>query len=224
MIKVCGMREPENIRAVEALGIDLVGFIFYEKSSRYVSMLPSRAGCTPDYVAPDLAAKASPGRVGVFVDDMAQNIITRVYTFGLDYVQLHGAETPLFIDNLRATIDPDIHSGIKIIKTLSISSRDDFSRWRIYKGHVDMLLFDTKCAAHGGSGDKFGWSLLDAYSGDIPFLLSGGIGPEDAASVSAISHPMFAGVDLNSRFETAPAVKDIERLSKFVREIRNVKQ
>lgn len=218
------MREPENIRAVEALGVDLIGFIFYEKSSRYVSLLPSRAGNTPDYAVPDLADGASPGRVGVFVDDMAQNIITRVYTFDLDYVQLHGTETPLFIDNLRATIDPDIHSGLKIIKTLSINSSDDFSRWRIYKGHADMLLFDTKCAAHGGSGDKFDWSLLDAYDGDIPFLLSGGISPEDTATVCAISHPMFAGIDLNSRFETAPARKDIERLSKFINEIRDVRQ
>ena len=224
MIKVCGMREAENIRAVEALGVDLVGFIFYDKSSRYVGMLPSRAGNTPDYVAPSLAAGASPGRVGVFVDDMAQNIITRVYTFDLDYVQLHGAETPLFIDNLRATVDPDIHPGIKIIKTLSINSSKDFGRWRIYKNHVDMLLFDAKCATRGGSGEKFDWSLLDAYDGDIPFLLSGGIGPEDAAAVGAVSHPMFAGIDLNSRFETAPALKDVGRLSKFINEIRNAKQ
>lgn len=221
IIKVCGLREPANIRAVESLGVDMTGMIFYKKSSRYVSMTPSGAGIIPDYVSAGFSADASPRRVGVFVDEMPQTIITCVYNFGLDYIQLHGSESPVLIDNLRRTIDPDIHRDIKVIKALSIRSADDFGRWRAYKGHADMLLFDTECLSFGGSGDKFDWSLLDAYDGDIPFLLSGGVGPGDAAAVKSIHHPMFAGIDLNSRFELSPAVKDIDKLKIFINEIRN---
>lgn len=238
IIKVCGLREPLNIRDVESLGVDMTGMIFYKKSPRYVGMIPSNAGVIPDYVSDDFTGGrpsrsrsvgaypcgcpgcSRPKRVGVFVDEMPQTIITCVYNFCLDYVQLHGSESPILIDNLRRTIDPDIRRDIRFIKVLSINNADDFGQWRIYRGHVDMLLFDTKCSSFGGSGDKFPWALLNAYDGDIPFLLSGGIGPGDAAAVRDINHPMFAGVDLNSRFETAPAVKDIDKLRMFINEIR----
>ena len=228
LIKVCGLREAGNIRAVAALGVDFLGFIFCEASPRYVSMLPSYSGIVPDRASRAFTNSTSassvkgkkPKRVGVFVDDMAQNIITRVYTYNLDYIQLHGGETPVAIDNLRRTIDPDIRPGIKIIKTISVSTADDISRWRDYKGHADMLLFDTKCATHGGSGDKFDWRLIEGYDGDIPFLLSGGIGPGDAATLCDFRHEMFAGIDINSRFETAPGIKDISLLEPFVSYIR----
>ena len=176
---------------------------------------------------PDRASRAfinngiHPKRVGVFVDDMAQNIITRVYNFHLDYVQLHGSETPDAIDNLRRTIDPDIHQGIKIIKTISVSSADDMLKGHDYEGHADMLLFDTKCASFGGSGNKFDWTLIERYDGSLPFLLSGGIGPDDAAAICSLKHPLLAGIDVNSRFETAPGVKDIGLLETFVNYIRS---
>lgn len=217
------MREAENIRAVAALGVDFVGFIFCETSSRYVSMLPSHSGIVPDRASrafTNSTPAKKPKRVGVFVDAMAQNIITRVYSYSLDYIQLHGSETPIAIDNLRRTIDPDICVGIKIIKTISVRKAEDIRRWRDYKGHVDMLLFDTKCATHGGSGAKFDWRLIEGYDGDIPFLLSGGIGPGDAAAVCDFGHEMFAGIDINSRFETSPGMKDISLVEAFVRYIR----
>lgn len=239
IIKVCGMREPENIRAVAALGIDLMGFIFYPSSSRFVQMISSRAGIIPDYSEERLTkAKhvgkkheddaseavgeqyASPKRVGVFVDDMPQNIVTRVYNYALDYVQLHGNETVEMIDNLRRTIDPDIRPNIKIIKVLSITSKESLQAYKAYEGHVDMFLFDTRCESYGGSGEQFDWSVLASYDGNTPFLLSGGIGPEDAARVKAFSHPQFAGVDLNSKFEISPALKDVEKLKTFIQEIR----
>ena len=220
LIKVCGLREPSNIRDVENLDVDMVGMIFYKDSPRYVGMRPSMAGILPDYADEAFAAASRRKRVGVFVDDTAQTVITCVYNFRLDCVQFHGDESPVLIDNLRRTIDGDIHRGITFIKTLSIRSAGDFGRWRIYSGHADMLLFDTRCLSFGGSGDKFDWSLLEAYDGDIPFLLSGGIGPDDAAAVLSIRHPMFAGIDLNSRFETSPAVKDIDKLRRFINEIR----
>lgn len=240
IIKVCGMREPENIRAVASLDIDLMGFIFYPKSSRYVQMISSKAGIIPDYSVERLRglkarngenktakagdpvdADALPARVGVFVDDMPQNIVTRVYNYSLDYVQLHGDESPVMIENLRRTLDPDIAPRIKIIKALSIRSEEDVRRWRDYKGLVDLFLFDTPTEGYGGSGEKFDWTALEAYDGDVPFLLSGGIGPADAERIKSFQHPQFAGIDLNSQFETAPGVKDVELLRTFIAKIRN---
>lgn len=229
LIKVCGMREPENIHAVEQLGVDMIGFIFWPQSPRYVSQIRSRAGIIPDYTSlkeerPDAMTAAGGrqlvARVGVFVDDMPQNIVTRVYNYDLQYVQLHGNESAVMIDNLRRTLDPDIRFGIRIIKALSIASPADMQRYKEYEDHVDMFLFDTKCSSVGGSGEQFDWSVLNDYDGHTPFLLSGGIGPDDAARVKAFRHPRFAGIDLNSRFETAPAVKDVEALRRFVAEVR----
>ena len=234
LIKVCGMRAADNITAVAALDIDLMGFIFYPQSPRYVKMISSRAGIIPDYSEERLKAGGMPQtrpegtprvrKVGVFVDDMPQNIITRVYNYGLDYIQLHGDESPVMIDNLRRSLVPDIVSDIKIIKAISISSPDDLRKCHEYVGHADMLLFDTKCSTAGGSGCKFDWSFLCDYKEDIPFLLSGGIGPDDADNIMSIRHPMMAGIDLNSRFETSSAVKDVERLRIFITKIRNHEQ
>ena len=229
MIKVCGMRDSENIRAVAELKVDLMGFVFYPKSPRYVQMISSQAGIIPDYSEerlqkmkkkeeeePKNAELPPPRKVGVFVDDMPQNIVTRVYNYDLDYVQLHGNELPLMLDNLRRTLDPDIHPGIKIIKAISVKTKDDVRRWLDYRETADMFLFDTQCKAYGGSGERFDWSVLESYDGDIPFLLSGGIGPDDAERVLAFHHPMCVGIDLNSRFETEPGVKDVARLKAFI--------
>ena len=225
------MRETENINAVAGLGIDMMGFIFYPKSSRYVQMISAMTGVLPDYSEERLnrvrgknvtatAKKSRLKRVGVFVDDMPQNIVTRVYNYDLDFVQLHGDESPVMIENLKRTLVPDIVPDIKIIKALSIREKDDVKRWRDYEGVADMLLFDTKCKTHGGSGEQFDWSVLEAYDGNIPFLLSGGIGPEDAGRVKAFRHPQMVGIDLNSRFEISPALKDVEKLKTFIRQIR----
>lgn len=132
-IKVCGMREPENIRAVSALGIDMIGFVFWPNSPRYVRMISSQAGIIPDYsverlnkgrgkVETSTDKVVLPKRVGVFVDDMPQSIVTRVFNYDLDYVQLHGEESRVMIENLRRTLEPDIKQGVKIIKALSIGS------------------------------------------------------------------------------------------------------
>lgn len=226
IIKVCGMREPENIRAVEELGVDMIGFIFVPQSKRYVRMISSNAGILPDYAderqnETSAAGKKAPLRVGVFVDDMPQNIITRIYNYNLDYVQLHGDESAVMIDNLRRSVDPDIHKGLKIIKAISVASENDVKRWREYEGHADMLLFDTKGDEAGGNGRHFDWELLNAYDGNIPFLLSGGIDIDDALEIRKINNPMFAGVDINSRFETEPAVKDVEKIRNFIRLLKD---
>lgn len=229
IIKVCGMRESINICKVAELGIDMMGFIFYPKSPRYVRMISSMAGIIPDYseerakngmLTEESARKNQPARVGVFVDDMPQNIVTRVYNYRLDYIQLHGDESREACENLRATIDPDIRPGIRIIKAISVSSAEDIQKYRQYVGAVDLFLFDTKCPTKGGSGEQFDWSVLDAYDGDVSFLLSGGIGPEDAERVKAFRHPKCIGIDLNSKFEIEPGLKDVGRLKNFLLNVK----
>lgn len=226
LIKVCGMRDAQNIREVAALGVNLIGLIFYPKSPRYVESISSDAGIIPDYssLTPDPLPEGE-GRnmldkqlkaVGVFVDDMPQNIVTAVYNYHLSYVQLHGNESPVMIDNLRRTLVPDIVPQIKIIKAISVSSTEDLQRCKQYEGHVDLFLFDTKCKGYGGSGQQYDWSVLEAYTGPTPFLLSGGIGPDDAARLRDFHHPQCVGIDLNSKFETAPGMKDVTKLQQFL--------
>ena len=222
VIKVCGMRDAQNIREVSQLGVDMIGMIFYPKSPRYVEMQSSHAGIIPDYVKEDINIKSakSPARVGVFVDDMVQNIVTRVVNYHLDYVQLHGNEPREMCENLRLTLDPDIRPGIKIIKAISVSDASDIQKYKQYVGAVDLFLFDTKCKTVGGSGQQFDWQVLEQYDGEVPFLLSGGIGPEDASRLHAFHHPKCIGIDLNSRFEIEPGVKDVEKLKGFLNEIQ----
>ena len=230
VIKVCGMRDAQNIREVSQLGVDMIGMIFYPKSPRYVEMQSSHAGIIPDYAKEDIGASdssgsssesvstssKSPARVGVFVDDMVQNIVTRVVNYHLDYVQLHGNEPREMCENLRLTLDPDIRPGIKLIKAISVSDASDIQKYKEYVGAVDLFLFDTKCKTVGGSGRQFDWQVLEQYDGEVPFLLSGGIGPEDASRLHAFHHPKCIGIDLNSRFEVEPGVKDVEKLKGFL--------
>ena len=231
LIKVCGMRDADNISEVSQLDIDLMGFIFWNGSKRCVKMIPSRAGIIPDYSEERLRS-ARQGksftavqpegirRVGVFVDEMPQTIVTAIYNYHLQYVQLHGQESPVMIDNLKRTLIPDIVPDIKVIKAISVAGKDDVARYKDYEGLVDLFLFDTRCPTVGGSGHHFDWDVLSAYDGHTPFLLSGGIGPDDAERVRQFDHPMLAGIDLNSRFETEPGRKDVERLRTFISKVR----
>ena len=211
------MRDADNIRDISALGVDMIGLIFYPPSPRYVQQFSSGAGIIPDY-APDMGK--TPLRVGVFVDDMPQNIVTRVYNYKLDYIQLHGNEPRETLENLRATIDPDIKPKIKIIKAISVSSAEDIKKYEEYVGAADLFLFDTKCKTVGGSGEQFDWQVLQAYDGDVPFLLSGGIGPDDAERIKNFHHPKCIGIDLNSKFEIEPALKDVEKLKQFLVKVK----
>ncbi len=203
IVKVCGMREAENIRAVEALGVDWMGFIFWEHSSRCVSQRPAY-----------LPTRAR--RVGVFVDASLYVVCQHVEAFCLDVVQLHGSESPAYLRDLRSSCN----ARLLIVKAFSIATRDDLLQTSLYEGLADFFLFDTKAQLVGGNGRKFDWSVLAHYDGSTPFLLSGGIGPDDASRLSAFSHPRLAGIDLNSRFEAAPALKNVELLKQFLYDIQ----
>ena len=202
MIKVCGMRDAENIREVEALGIDWMGMIFWPKSSRYVSKRPA-------YLP------ASCKRVGVFVNEDAETIKRIAEDYALDYIQLHGSESPDYIHALR------VDGGFAaVIKAFNIATTGDLEATQPYEDIADYFLFDTKAQLPGGSGQQFDWSVLADYHGETPFLLSGGIGPDDAERVKAFNHPKCAGFDLNSKFEVVPALKDVNILKEFIKEIR----
>lgn len=197
------MRDAENIREVESLGVDLMGFIFWPKSSRYVSERPNY-----------LPTKCK--RVGVFVDEDIETIKKIADDYVLDFIQLHGHESPDYSRALRAE-----GGSSAIIKAFNIATKEDLEITKAYEGIVDYFLFDTKGKCVGGNGEKFDWSVLDAYNSNTPFLLSGGIGPDDAERVKAFHHPKCVGIDLNSRFEFAPALKDINKIKEFVKEIQS---
>lgn len=196
--KVCGMRDAQNIRDVEALGIDWIGMIFWPRSKRYVAEVPS-------YLPERLK------KVGVFVDSTLDDILQHISDYQLDIIQLHGQESPDFAKALKP------HT---IIKAFNIEKADDLLQTEKYKGIADYFLFDTKGKMAGGNGQKFDWSVLTAYQGKTPFLLSGGIGPEDAESVRSFHHPRCIGIDLNSRFESEPGFKDINQLKTFINKLR----
>lgn len=222
-IKVCGMRDADNVRAVAALDIDFLGFIFYPKSPRYAQKaVPETELMTNTATASrrnDMVMR-KPQRVGVFVDEMPQAIIAHIHNDQLDYVQLHGHELPEMIDHLKRAVISDNHHSLKVIKAFSISKPDDLLQTKAYEGIADLFLFDTPTESYGGSGKKFDWQMLQAYDGHTPFLLSGGIGPEDIDRIHKFEHPQCIGIDLNSRFETAPGIKDVEALRRFTEKLR----
>lgn len=222
-IKVCGMRDADNIRAVAALDIDFLGFIFYPKSPRYTpKAVPETELMTNTATASrrnDMVMR-KPQRVGVFVDETPQAIIAHIHNDQLDYVQLHGHELPEMIDHLKRAVISDNHHSLKVIKAFSISKPDDLLQTKAYEGVADLFLFDTPTESYGGSGKKFDWQMLQAYDGHTPFLLSGGIGPEDIDRIRTFEHPQCIGIDLNSRFETAPGIKDVEALRRFTEKLR----
>jgi len=209
-IKVCGLREPGNIREVIAIqGIDLIGMIFYSKSPRYVDLN------IPPF---DQAELKNIGKVGVFVNEQPEVIVDKCRTFSLEYIQLHGNETPGYLRDLKQILPPET----KFIKAFSIGSEFDLSLTSGFEGLCEYFLFDSPAKGFGGSGKSFDWEILSRYDGSTPFLLSGGIGPESIGSLRNFKHPLFAGVDLNSRFETAPAMKNAALLSEFVQHLKSL--
>lgn len=150
--------------------------------------------------------------IGVFVDATLDEIISKLEAFHLKGVQLHGSESASFCSQLPSNL-------IKI-KAIAIETADDFKYLAAYEGLIDYFLFDTKTSLHGGSGVKFDWNLLSNYTGSIPFLLSGGIGPNDLGQIQGITHAQFAGVDINSCFELEPGKKDTVLVETFIQELQ----
>jgi phosphoribosylanthranilate isomerase len=194
-IKVCGLKYPKNIQSVAELVPDYMGFIFYDKTPRYVgNILADTISSLPQTVI----------KTAVFVNEDLVVINKLIDQYGFDAVQLHGNESPEFCAELK--------SKTKVMKAFGLNDDFDFEQLKPYADHVDFFLFDTKTPIHGGSGKTFDWALVDEYKLDVPFFLSGGISLENLEEVKKIKHPQFYGVDLNSRFEVEPGLKDIKKL------------
>jgi len=199
------MRDPRQMQALEDMGVDLMGMIFFPKSPRYVDGEDVCSGCLPKKIA----------KVGVFVKADLATVVETVKKYNLSYVQLHGGEDVDFANLVKK------HTGAGIIKAVSVSGVDDVKNLSAeWESVADYMLFDYKCVGYGGSGQQFDWAVLDEYTLNIPFLLSGGVGADDAEAVKNIRHPKFAGVDVNSKFEISPANKDIEKVKTFLSVIR----
>lgn len=217
IIKVCGMRDPENIREVAALGVDWIGVIFFAGSPRRIMdneqwAIGNGGKRHSNCQLPTINCPVK--KVGVFVNASFEELTKTAEIFHLDYLQLHGNETPDDCHTLQKR-------GYSLIKAFQIATADDLEQTTGYEGRVDYFLFDTKCNSYGGSGRQFDWSVLEAYQGKTPFLLSGGLRPESAKAIRSFRHPRFAGIDLNSGFEIEPGLKDIGKLKEFLTEIQN---
>ena len=200
IIKVCGMRDPDNIRSIETLEVDYLGFIFYAKSSRYVM---------GDDEQIDTIRRSRKKKVGVFVNEEFEKIVDIAQVYQLDAIQLHGYESSKICFALR-------ERGYFIIKAFQIASANDFILTKKYLDCVDYFLFDTKYDGFGGSGKLFDWSLLQNYKELIPFLISGGLKISCLCDIKILNHPQFAGIDVNSGFEILPGVKDFEKIKVFI--------
>ena len=204
-IKVCGMVDPVNLGEIAGTAPDFIGFIFYPGSKRYV-------GNSPDV---SLFRNIPSGilKTGVFVNQESTLIIEITGRYGLDLVQLHGNESVEYCNSLRKT-------GLKIIKAFEMSDSFDFMTLNNYSEACEYFLFDTKTGIKGGSGSKFNWTKMDEYQLEKPFFLSGGIGPGDALMVRQINHKSLFAVDINSRFEIRPGIKDRDKIEAFINEIK----
>ncbi len=207
-IKVCGMRDRENLVEVASLNPDLVGFIFYAPSPRYV-----KEGDFYDANAREVFALGRPPyRVGVFVNASEEEVLEETARYQLDYVQLHGDESPGFCASIQGFVP--------VIKVFRVGQDFDFGVCEAYQDACEYFLFDAKGLRYGGNGTKFDWKILSGYQGPTPFFLSGGIGPDDVEAIASLDHPYLEGIDVNSGFESAPGLKNKDLLETFFRGLR----
>ena len=195
-LKVCGMREAQNIGDLSALSPDYMGFIFWKPSKRYCSHVPKNI---PSHIQ----------KVGVFVDATLEEIQSAILSHDLQAVQLHGAETPEFCQSL--------FGQTQVIKAFRVGPDFDFSNLNDYQAHCHYFLFDTQGPLPGGNGTTFDWHILEKYTLNHPFFLSGGIGLESVEKIAEIrrgSLPIHA-LDINSKFELAPGLKDMNKIELF---------
>lgn len=203
-IKICGLKHPDNIREVIALGPDYVGFICYPGSKRYIGRLDA------GWVAKLNGVK----KTGVFVNAAIHEVKAAIQQYNFQAVQLHGAETPAYCAELA-----DL--GVEIIKAFGISEQFEWATLTAYDPVAHHYLFDTQSSQYGGTGKRFDWKLLAGYTGNKHFFLSGGISAENIADALSINDSRLYGLDLNSRFETAPGIKDIVLLKNTLQTISN---
>lgn len=199
LLKICGLKDPENIKQVADLKPNYMGFIFYPQSKRFVG---------DDFIMPAISPEIK--KVGVFVNATASNIIEKIDEHKLDLIQLHGDEKPEFCEVLNHIVP--------VIKAFGIDGTFDFKTVELYKNSCNYFLFDTKTKEYGGSGKQFDWTILEKYDSSVPFFLSGGIGLEEIRKISNFKFQIHS-IDVNSKFETEPGLKDLDKLKKLEHEL-----
>ena len=214
-VKVCGMREPDNIAAVNGLDVDYLGLIFHPSSPRFAGD-PSLG----EWIGENQDLFGRTELVGVFVNAEIDYVLNTVHDYHLDWVQLHGNESAGYCQELKLLWSVNTLRKASICKAFSITPDFDFRDTNAYAGSCPLFVFDTGGKRQtGGTGEKWDWSKLDEYNSPVPFLLSGGIGLGDAAAIKRLTHPQLRGVDVNSKFETEPGIKDVEELRTFISDL-----
>lgn len=198
-LKVCGMRDSDNIKELLKLQPDYMGFIFYEKSKRNAINLDAQLL---------RSFPSTTQKVGVFVNAPLDEVKSKVDYFQLDLVQLHGDESVQYVGELFA-------AGIKVIKVFSVGEIFDFNVLKPYKGLVEYFLFDTKGKERGGNGVVFDWEILKNNDQSVPFFLSGGIDNDNIEGIKRLGEMNIYAIDVNSRYEIEPGLKDIELLKEL---------
>lgn len=205
-LKVCGMKYVENIKQVAKLKPDYLGFIFYEKSKRNF-----------EGIIPDIDKRIK--RVGVFVNEYIEIVVSLAEEYKLSLLQFHGEESTDYIEEIRKYLP-----NTEIIKVFSVKDTFDFKKLEPYEGKVNYFLFDTKGKEKGGNGVSFDWRVLANYNSNTPYFLSGGIGLEALDAIKAfIKLPQAKqciALDVNSRFEIQPGEKSIKKLKEFIKQIK----
>lgn len=203
-IKVCGMKDSGNIIDLAQLKPDYLGLIFYSQSKRFAANLDKDLlSSLPDSIK----------LTGVFVNETIDQIISKIDEYDLNAVQLHGSESVIYCQQLKELLRVRLpFRKLEIIKAFGIFPGFDFNQLTQFNDVVDYFLFDTKTAEHGGSGIAFDWKILDHYSGLKPYFLSGGLSPENISEISNFKPEQLYGIDLNSKFELEPGLKDINSL------------
>jgi len=204
-LKICGMKYPDNILDVSKLKPDYMGFIFFHKSLRHVDMHEIEG---PMQKLPEDISK-----VGVFVNHPYSEVIDICRKLKLNFVQLHGNETPDYVSRIK-------DSGTCVIKVFHMGKTFDWNLTKDFSTKADFFLFDTSTQQFGGSGQKFDWAMLDNYHDETPFFLSGGIDIDDIPDINKLNHPQIWGIDINSRMESSPAFKNINRIQTFINELK----
>jgi phosphoribosylanthranilate isomerase len=203
-LKVCGMRDAANIREISALKPDYMGFIFYERSPRFVGS---------QYQFPDLVSDIK--KVGVFVNASTSDVMEKHGQYGLDFLQLHGNESVAQVKELK-------NEGVRIFKVFSVDDSFDFEVTRPYEEYSDYFLFDTKGKYFGGNALRFDWRILENYNQSIPFLLSGGITPEAVSDVKVLKGMNLHALDVNSGVELSPGLKDGTKVTTVKAELEKI--
>jgi len=208
-LKVCGLKSQNNIEQLSKLDIDFMGFIFFERSKRFVddTLKKETIKAIPNHIK----------KIAVFVNARSEDILWTLkdYDSNFDYIQCHGDESPEFCQDLKKM-------DFGIIKAFQMDEEFDFSQLKAYESVVDYFLFDSSSKNYGGSGKKFDWTLLDKYQGNTPFFLSGGIKPEDVKRLQNFNHPQFYAIDINSGFEDAPGLKNIDLIETFSKKLKEI--